>query len=307
MDAQPRVGIGLPVYNGQKYIEETVVSILNQTYSDFELIICDNASTDQTQAICQSYMAKDKRIRYYRNAKNLGVALNYNRVFELSAGDYFKWADYDDLLAPDFLSKTIQVLNQNPLVAVCFPRVKLIDEHGKFIGNYDPLPDTSSPKAGERFRNLILDPRRAVQAMGLMRSVVIKKTHLHGKYPSSDEVFMAEMALLGRFCEIPDRVLSVRIHPEQSTQGALASQRKRVLFFDPSAEGKTVLLKWLYFEGCLTAIQNAPLTLGERLYCYLQMIRWLLIWKNFKSMTKDLLLGARELVRSVVRPGAKAG
>ena len=194
---KPHVSIGLPVYNGQKYLEEALISILNQSYSDFELIISDNASTDQTQAICYAYMAKDNRIRYYRNDKNLGVAPNYNRVYEVSLGDYFKWADYDDILAPDFLYKSVETLDQNPEVVACFPRVKLIDAQGKFLEDYDPLPDTSSPNAHERFRNLIIDTRRAVQAMGLMRSSIIRKTGLHRSFPSSDEVFIAEMALYG--------------------------------------------------------------------------------------------------------------
>ena len=100
---EPRVSIGMPVYNGEKYLEEAIQSILAQTYSDFELVISDNASTDKTQEICLEYAARDSRVRYHRNEKNLGAAPNYNRTFELSTGQYFKWADYDDLLAEEFL------------------------------------------------------------------------------------------------------------------------------------------------------------------------------------------------------------
>lgn len=300
-DKRPRVSLGLPVYNGQKYLEETLVSILNQTYSDFELIISDNASTDQTQTICRSYMAQDRRLRYYRNERNLGVAPNYNRVFALSSGEYFKWADYDDLLAPEFLSRCVDVLDQEPTVAVCFHSVQLIDEHGAFLEDYATTPDTTSHRAHIRFRNLILYPRRAIQAMGLMRSEIIRKTGLHGSYPSSDEVFMAEMALYGQFRELPDRLLAVRVHPEQSTKGALASQRNRVLFFDTSLQGRIVLIKWLYFAGCLRAIRHAPLRVFERTCCYVYMIRWLLMPQHFKSMSKDLLLAGMSLVRTPLK------
>ena len=106
-DKKLRVTIGLPVYNGETYLEETLDSILNQTYTEFELIISDNGSSDGTRLICEEYAAKDDRIKYYRSVKNLGAAPNYNRAFELSSGEYFKWADYDDPLAPEFLSKCV--------------------------------------------------------------------------------------------------------------------------------------------------------------------------------------------------------
>ena len=97
-----RVSIGMPVFNGEKYLRESIESILDQTYQNFELIISDNASTDRTQEICLEYARKDNRISYYRNDKNLGGPRNYNRVFELSSAEYFKWAAYDDVLAPEF-------------------------------------------------------------------------------------------------------------------------------------------------------------------------------------------------------------
>ena len=103
MPAHPRVSIGLPVYNGELFLENALDSILSQTYSDFELIISDNASDDKTEEICRSYAARDKRVRYSRNAHNLGAAPNYNRVYHLARGRYFKWASHDDVLAPEFL------------------------------------------------------------------------------------------------------------------------------------------------------------------------------------------------------------
>ena len=105
---KPRVSIGLPIYNGENLVIETLDSFLSQTFSDFEVIISDNGSIDRTQQICEDYAAKDGRIKYYRNLKNLGVAPNLNRVFELSSGEYFKWADHDDLLAPDFLLRCVE-------------------------------------------------------------------------------------------------------------------------------------------------------------------------------------------------------
>ena len=80
---KPRVSIGLPVCNGENYLKQALDSIMAQTYTDFELIISDNASTDRTAQICKEYANRDPRIRYYRNEKNLGAARNFNYVFEL--------------------------------------------------------------------------------------------------------------------------------------------------------------------------------------------------------------------------------
>jgi glycosyltransferase involved in cell wall biosynthesis len=298
---KPYVSIGLPVFNGEKYLEETLDSMLAQTYSDFELIVSDNASTDRTPEICKAYAARDPRIRYHRNEKNLGASPNFNRVFELSSGEYFKWAAYDDLIAPDFLLQCVVALDQNPAVVLCYPRAKLIDEHGTFLANYDPKPDASSLlKPQERFRNLILAPQMALQVFGLIRASALKQTALIGNYPSSDEVLLAELALLGPFYELTERLFFNRIHPAQSTKGALRVQRARVGWFDTSKEGKIVLAHWRYFFECLRIIRCAPLSGYGRTYCYIQMGRWLLFPPHFRAMGKDLIIAANQILRSLL-------
>lgn len=291
----PKVSIGVAVYNGEKYLEETLDSVLSQTYSDLEVIISDNASTDRTAEICRRYVEQDERVRYYRNAANLGVAPNYNRVFVLSTGEYFKWADYDDVLEPEFLARCVEVLDQNPDVVICYPRVKIIDEHGVVVDQHDPGPDTSSAKPQERFRNLILYPELAIQSMGLIRSSTIRKTALHGSFPSSDEIFLAELAMNGKYYEIQDRLLQVRLHPEQSTRGAQTLGRDRVIFFDTSLEGKIVLPTWSYLFGCLTAINRAPMSRSAKIQCSVQMVRWVLVPAHFRALGKDILLAVRKL------------
>ena len=294
---EPLVSIGIPVYNGERYLRETIESILLQTYSNFELIISDNGSTDTTQEICQRFASQDRRIKYHRNAKNLGAAPNYNLVFELSLGKYFKWADYDDLLTPDFIAKCLDVLEKNPEVIVSYPRAKFIDEKGDFINDYDPQPDASSPKPQVRFGRLLLDhDHRLAQASGLMRASVLRKTVLHGSYPCSDEVLLAHLGLLGRYYEIPDRLFYLRMHPYMSSQGALASERVRVSFFDTSLRGKVVLLKWEYLKNCLLAITNSPISFYQRVICYMHVMRWALKMANLRSLVKDLLLALHQRI-----------
>src|SRR5215211_4893186 len=99
----PQVSIGLPVYNGERYLALCLDSMLAQSFKEFEIVISDNASTDQTAEICRSYQNKDRRIRYFRNEQNAGAAWNHNRVFELSSAPLLKWAACDDLHEPLFL------------------------------------------------------------------------------------------------------------------------------------------------------------------------------------------------------------
>ncbi len=153
---KPRVSIGLPVYNGENYLKDAIDSILSQTFTDFELIISDNASTDRTQDICQAYAVKDPRIRYYRIKQNQGAARNFNRVFELSLGGFFKWAAHDDIIASDYISKCVEVLDKDESIVLCNSKVKFINNYGKIIEDYNISSDkTNSQKPQDRFGYLI--------------------------------------------------------------------------------------------------------------------------------------------------------
>jgi len=108
-----KISIGLPVYNGERFLRSKIDSILNQTYTNFELVISDNASTDQTQKICEEYVKKDNRIKYFRQEKNFGVTWNFEFVLKKSNNDYFMWTGVDDVLLPEFIEKNIQTLEKN--------------------------------------------------------------------------------------------------------------------------------------------------------------------------------------------------
>ena len=136
MLSTPLLSVGLFVYNGDRFLEEALDSILNQTFTDFELIISDNASTDRTGKIAEAYAERDRRIRYYRAERNMGAGWNVRRVYELARGKYFKQAAADDLLEPDFLRRCVQILETDPGCVLAHARTKEIDENGAFISNY---------------------------------------------------------------------------------------------------------------------------------------------------------------------------
>ncbi len=105
MVSDPKVSIGLPVYNGEDLLPETLDSILAQTFDDFEVVISDNASTDGTPEICRAYSRSDERIRFERANSGISIPNNFKRAFRLSRGRYFKWHAHDDVLDPEFLTQ----------------------------------------------------------------------------------------------------------------------------------------------------------------------------------------------------------
>ena len=271
----PRVSIGLPVYNGEKYLETALDSILNQTYSDFELIIVDNASYDQTQQICREYGAKDKRIRYHRNKVNIGAVANFNRAFKFSSGEYFKWAAHDDVLAPEFLANCIAKLDSDPSIVLCHSKSGCIDEHGELVGIYNYKARSDSSKPHERFGDLIAEHAHAdswVLLFGLIRADVLRRTKLFGNYIGSDVNLLAEISLLGQIYEIPELLFFRRSH--QQAYSNRASDKKFSIEEEMSwwTQNYRFFSEWwrIYIEY-FKSVRHSPLKWSEKRLCYAQI------------------------------------
>jgi len=212
------VSIGLAVYNGDQFLEETLDSFLAQTYPDFELIISDNDSTDRTGEISQAYAANDDRIRYHRNETNLGLAGNHNQVFTLARGEYFKWAAADDVCRPSYLARCVEVLDRDPTVVLAYPRTQFIDAAGRPLDIHDPGWDLRSDEADQRLRYVIFAGHWANAVVGLIRSDALAKTRLMPRYSVGDRRVLGELSLLGKFYEIPETLFLRRLHPNSTSQ-----------------------------------------------------------------------------------------
>ena len=282
----PRVSIGVPVYNGERYIAETLDSLLAQTFEDFELIICDNASTDRTEQICRTYSERDARIRYVRNAENLGAAKNFGRAFELSSGEYFRWANCDDLFAPESLARCVEVLDREPSVVLTYPKTKLVDERGSVISEYEDGLHLQSSKASERFVLLLSKLGLVNVVYGLMRANVLRQTGLLRNFPGGDIPLVAELTLYGKFWEIPEFLFYRRFHPAASSSykdDVSLTQE----FFDPKTKGRMSLREWRHLCAHGRSVMQAPLDFAEKMRLGRFLIR-MGIWK------RDVL--ARELI-----------
>ncbi len=294
MTKRPRVSIGLPVFNGENYLEAALDSIVNQTYTDFELIVSDNNSTDKTAEICKSYAEKDNRIQFLSNNENIGACPNFCKVFKQATGEYFMWAAHDDLYAPTFVEKCVEVLDNDPDVVLCFSKTKFIDDAGDFIKDYDYKLRVDSPVRKERFLDIISDSHIIIEAFGLIRSDVLRTTPLMEGYVGADRVLLGELAMHGRFHIIPEFLFSHREHSLRSTI-KFKDLRERTAWHDTNRKTKVVFPVWRIFSQCFLAVvrTKAPLSFSERVGLSIEILR-AIKW-NIQPLFRDLVMAAKQI------------
>ncbi len=308
----------MPVRNGQRYLADALDSLLGQTFTDFEIIISDNDSTDGTEQICREYVARDARLRYHRNASDIGPAHNHNLCFELSRGEYFRWHAHDDACTPEHLQLCVAALDHDPSAVLAYPQTLVIDENGRPMSHYDFKLETDSASPVRRFAELVLvnhRRHRAVEIFGLMRASALRVTPLQGSYARGDSVLLVRMALLGRFIQVPGRHFLSRTHSTQSVQQVPsrvkegASRLSRYLgtgptpppeWWDSSRKGKLNFPEWNLLRQYWACIEQAPLGLSERAVCHLLMLQWLAL--NAPKLMRDVLFAAEVLTGRMFGP-----
>ncbi len=216
----PLVSIGLPVYNGAEYLKQSIDSVLSQSFEDFELILCDNASTDRTEEICRRYAAQDRRVKYHRNERNVGAASNYNLTLQLSHGRYFKWTAHDDLMLPTCLEKCVELLDGAPRdVAMAFTRRQFITHDGRpaTLGAESYFHGLDDPRISYHdlsYRQLVglHGGCFPMLVFGLARTETLRRTRGLGAFWAADLVVVGEVRLLGRLWEVPEPLFVQRLH-----------------------------------------------------------------------------------------------
>ena len=295
------VSIGLPVHNGENYIGKALESIIAQTYGEWELIICDNASDDATKEICEVYASADSRIRYYRNAGNIGAIANYNRVLELSRGEYFRWHAHDDLIAPTFIERSVQVLEAYPSLSVCFSGVRYIDGDGAVIRESGGSLTIDDPDVSRRLESFVYLQRESSDIywaiFGLVRAAVLKKTGGFRKFVASDQALLLRLLMEGGFREIPDALFSRRIHEYASTVRLPKSPyRERARWYSMGTSLPLVLPNWNLFAEDLSAVLKTDRSIKDKLACSSSILRmfgfrWKRMLKEIVSIPRQLALG----------------
>jgi glycosyltransferase involved in cell wall biosynthesis len=214
----------MPVYNGGRFLRAALAALLSQDYSNFEIIISDNASTDETAAICQEYALADLRIKYYGVDESKEPAWNFARVYELSRGEYFMWAAHDDIRHPQYLSRCVEALEQNPRALFCCTGVKFIDVEGLDVtdafGAVTLRPAGATPLA--RLRALARSTYW-VDFYSLFRTRSLVGTRLRREVWGGDVLFVAALCLRGEVAEIPEPLFSYRLFFDKSGQDVAGS------------------------------------------------------------------------------------
>jgi len=308
----PRVSIGMPVYNGQGLIGRAIETILEQTFTDFELIVVDNASNDRTVEIARDFAEKDTRVKVHVNDSNIGAAPNFDRAFALATGDYFKWAAHDDLLEPGFIESCVCVLDADESVVLAYPKTMIIDETGAEVEPYELKLPTDSDDVVERFASL-LRGHKCFEVFGLIRRGELSRTPGMGAYSHGDGVLLARLALMGRFVEIDSFDFKARRHEKQS-MAMLGDYHQYAVWFDPRLKNKWVFPQWKIHWEFYKSIRRASIDARQKRACRRHLWRW--VWARRRLLRGDVTYHIRRLVKKwtgwgipgrVVRPDGENG
>ena len=202
----------MPVFNAEKYVDEAINSILNQSFKEFELLIVDDCSTDNTWKIIQAHAKKDKRIIPVRNAKNLYIAGNRNKLIKLAKGKYIAWQDADDISMPNRLKHQYQFLEKHPEVGIV----------GGFLQFFADTGNTSIRKYApddETLRKNIFKFSPVAQPAAMIRIKILQKAGEYNlKYPPAEDIDMSfRLGINSKFANLQETVIKYREHPKSST------------------------------------------------------------------------------------------
>jgi hypothetical protein len=273
---QPRLSIGMPVYNGERFLDETLESILAQSFDDFELLISDDGSTDGSYELCQRYAQSDSRIMVSRSDASRGPAHNFNRVFRLSGGELFKWCAADDVMDTRFVEACVSELDRNPDAVLAYPRARTLSALGTMSDVWGGHRGLTSASTSARWRAAMAPPRNPmpVEVFGVVRRNSLAQTSLFGGFPDCDRFLIAELSLLGRFAVIEDPLL---VHREHRARAGLQLTAESITapMVCLGTEGASMRFPhWRLGRSCVLAAARAPTGASERMLCLLTTAQW---------------------------------
>lgn len=287
----PTVSIGLAVRNEEKYLASALDSLLAQEFKDFEIVISDNASTDRTAAICQEYAKKDSRIRYHRNEKNIGMTGNQNRVFRLSTGEFFFWAGGHDLWHPQFISKCLNLMRADASIALCYPKILIINESGAQVDDPNPCRlDTRNLAVSSR-TNYVLWSHGNTGALiyGFIRAGSLRSTGLFRNVICPDNLLLFDLSLTGAIAHLQDPLFYLRENAGSKAHLSNSLDRYRNLFYP---EGRSYfrlwLTNWRLLYEHLAAVVRAPVRFNRK-PVLLVLVLVALLARRGKHMLHDLI------------------
>lgn len=287
---RPRVTVGMPVHNGELHLEAAIQSILAQTFADFELVLSDNASTDRTEEICRRFAALDQRVRYYRSARNIGAHRNHLRVFEVGRGEFFRWSGHDDVMAPRFLERCVEVLDRDARYVLAFTLFDVIDVRGAYIGQGDPPPSFADARPHRRLRAFWRAKPVHQVVYGVIRRASLEQTRLMGDWYASDRSLLIELALIGGFARIDEVLFHHREHIGRSDY-----QPNKQLSWAPETAGAPDLGHWKRLGHAVDMLRRHQLPPGEQARILVEYCRYGIARGRYwvPQLIRELVTGIR--------------
>jgi glycosyltransferase involved in cell wall biosynthesis len=288
----PLVTIGLPVFNASRYLAECLNALVGQTYRNIRIVISDNASTDDTIAICDGYAARDARITIIRTDKNRGAGWNHRRVLELATGTYFRWHGADDTIAPSFVAACVAALEVNPQAVLAYPLTTIIDNDGVVVR-----------KTSDRLPLAASDPRVRFAALlsawsithspfyGVMRLSATATLPPFGAFLASDRAFLAELALRGPFVQVEEYLMFRRHYAKHTTQTDMSERE----LMDPETAHKFRPREFRVLREHLGAAWRAPASPIRKLRYLASVGAWVI------ARRETFIWEARDHVGQLVR------
>lgn len=261
--APPRVSIGMPVYDSERSLPAAIESVLGQSWTDLELVISDNASTDRSLEICRAYAARDPRVRVLRNPVNLGANPNYRRVAAEARGEFFKWASANDLIAPNFIEACVAALDREPQVVLAYGRTILFDGDPRTGTEYDDAMNLQQDDGFERYRRCVEGLRLNNLINGLIRREALLRTPVMPDYHSSDNVVLGYLALAGKFALVPETTFYRRMDREGATR--FQSEEVVRLHHYPTNRIESFFQSWQLSLGHLGAVMASALPFKRKM------------------------------------------
>ena len=230
--AAPLASIGIPVHNGGAAFSCALASLRAQTIDNLEIVIADNASTDETKEVAEQAAYEDARVHHVRSERLLAPWENFQRAFGLCSGEWFHWACHDDWIEPDFMARCIARGEADDRIVTVISGTREVDSDGSTIRFVvESLPRSNDARATRRVRSVLwhLDAGASV-GLGVHRREALARTSLITNVAQPDRLLALELARLGRIAVLPD-VLQHRL------QGAGHRQRDELAWLDPRNSG----------------------------------------------------------------------
>jgi len=288
--SHPILTICVPVYNGERYLRQCVDSLLSQTFGDFALLISDNASTDGTRTICESYAAADRRVRYHRHEVNVGMYGNFNFLLGSVRSKYVKIANADDYWSPTMVHDALRELENDASIGLCYPMMVMVDGDGTVTGNYEYRLHIMDDDAATRFRRVLTEIRLVNQLTGVIRMDAVRRALPLVHHTVGDRIYLADLSLYGKIFHLDEYQYFRRFH-ERSSSYSRGSEAHQVTYVLAAGAKKLRYEAWKYHSALLRRASRAPLGTVRKA----KLLTWLLrgaVWDR-QRLSADLFAAAR--------------